>query len=72
MTGLTAEEFKARNGRTSVIDEMKQKDADMDAWSMWLAAAELCKRSDLQLACEAKSYIRDTIAVLTKRLEKMK
>ena len=70
--GLTAAEFLARNGRPSIIDEAEMKSADLDAWSMWLSAAQLCKRPDMQLACEARSYMRDAVKVLTERLERMK
>ena len=70
--GLTAAEFLARNGHVASIDESRQKAVDADAWHLWLNAVELCNRSDIQLACESKSYMRDTVKVLTERLERMK
>ena len=69
---LTAEEFQARNGRLSVIDKGSQRDADLDAWSLWLAAYSLCQRSDLQLSGKAKKHMRRTIVLLTDRLGRMK
>ena len=72
MTGLTAKEFKARNGRLSIIDEGKKRAAGLNAWSLYLSAAALSQSSNLELAGQALWYMQDTVELLPRRLEKMK
>ena len=73
MTGLTAKRFRTRNKRLSVVDETRQSQAALDAWSLWLSAVALCREcSDLDLKGQAAIHMRATVDALTSRLARMK